>query len=976
MKRAISLLVICWVSLVAAYRPEGAELSWVDQQLAQMTVDQKIGQLIMVRASTKGKKGERASILNQIRKYHIGGICFFQGDPRRQVDYINEFQAASKIPLLVSIDGEWGLGMRYSEHTMSFPRQLTLGAIQDNSLIYEMGKEVARQMRRTGIHINFAPVVDVNNNPRNPVINDRSFGEDKYNVAAKSYAYMKGMQDGGLIACAKHFPGHGDTDVDSHYGLPTISHTRKRLFDIEMMPFRSLVDEGVASIMVAHLHLPALDDRDHRPATLSRPIVTDILRGQMGFDGLIFTDAMEMKGVADHFPNGVSDAEAILAGNDVVLLPNDIAKTVATIKSYIASGSITEARLDESVRRVLLAKQKVGLSQGSISVEKNDLLASINNSPAEALRSRLIEAAITVVRDDNTLLPIPITGGERYAILSIGSDRETAFGQRCKDYIPGATVLHTDSEISGLEKETLLRQLSQHDHVVISVHGMSRYNSKNYGLTASMLDLLNALQAIKPYTLVLFGNPYSLKFLDDISTVVVAYEKDDLAQDLTAQAIFGANDIRGTLPVSASVRAVYGQGKIVAQNGTLGYAIPERVGLNSGQLDKIDSIMQYMQTQQAAPGGQVLVAKDGKIVWYKSYGYHTYKKESKVGDKDIYDVASVTKVAATTVSLMKLYDEGRLSLTAPLRQYLPETDTCDKKHIVIESMLAHHARLPGWIPFYKKTISEGKYPRPLPTYYATSLQSQFTIPVADDLFMRTDYIDTIWSRIYGCELRDQSGYKYSDLGFYLADNLIRRIDGRTVADYANQEIYSTLGLESTGYRPLRWYDRDHIVPSERDKYFRQQTIDGHVHDMGAAMLGGVSGHAGLFSNAKDLAVIMQMVLNGGHYGGHEIFGKATVQRFTQRYHASTRRGIGWDMKELNPNKQKNMCSEASADTYGHLGFTGTAVFVDPQYDLVYVFLSNRTYPTMKGNKLGRLNIRPKVQAAIYNAIIDPQMPRV
>ncbi len=976
MKRAISLLVICWLSLSSAYPPVSTDLDWVERQLSEMTIDQKIGQLIMVRASTKGKKGERASILNQIRKYHIGGLCFFQGDPRRQVDYINEFQAASKVPLLVSIDGEWGLGMRYPEHTMSFPRQLTLGAIQDNSLIYEMGLEVARQMRRTGIHVNFAPVVDVNNNPRNPVINDRSFGEDKYNVAAKSYAYMKGMQDGGLIACAKHFPGHGDTDVDSHYGLPTITHSRERLTSVEMMPFKSLVDEGIASIMVAHLHLPALDDREHRPATLSRPIVTDILRGEIGFDGLIFTDAMEMKGVADHFPNGVSDAEAILAGNDVILLPNDIDKTVTTIKAYIASGSLTEARLDESVRRVLRAKQQVGLTQSRHPIQKTDLLSAINDNPAEALRSRLIEAAITVVRDDDNLLPTPITGGQRYAILSIGSDQATSFGKRCKDYVPGATILHVDDDISGTERETLLRQLSQHDHVIVSVHAGSRYNSKNYGLTASMLDLLTALQAKKPYRLVLFGNPYALKFLDDISTVIVAYEKGDLAQDLAAQAIFGASDIRGKLPISASGRAVYGQGKIVAQNGTLGYALPERVGMSSSRLEKIDSIMQYMQSQKAAPGGQVLVAKDGKIVWYKSYGYHTYRKNKKVDNHDIYDVASVTKVAATTVSLMKLYEEGRLSLTAPLRQYLPETDTCDKKNIRIEAMLAHHARLPGWIPFYKRTISEGKHPKPLPTHYATTLQSQFTIPVADDLFMRTDYVDTIWSRIYGCELRDKSGYKYSDLGFYLADNLIRRIDGRPVAEYANQEIYSVLGLESTGYKPLQWYDRDKIVPSERDNYFRQQTILGHVHDMGAAMLGGVGGHAGLFSNAQDLAVIMQMVLNGGKYGGHEIFGNATVKRFTQRYHASTRRGIGWDMKELNRSNRENMCAEASADTYGHLGFTGTAVFVDPQHDLVYVFLSNRTYPSMKGNKLGRLNIRPKVQSAIYNAIVDSQRPKV
>lgn len=965
-----TLFVTLLMMVLPGYRPTMAIVDdWVEQEISQMSLDEKIGQLIMVRASTTGKKGERADILNQIRKYHIGGICFFQGDPRRQVKHINEFQKATKTPLLIAIDGEWGLGMRYPEHTVSFPRQLTLGAIQDNSLIYEMGLEVARQMRRTGIHINFAPVVDVNNNPRNPVINDRSFGEDKYNVAAKSYAYMKGMQDGGLLACAKHFPGHGDTDVDSHYGLPIITHSAERLRAIEMMPFESLIDEGIASIMVAHLHLPALDNREHRPATLSKPIVTDILRDEMGYEGLIITDAMEMKGVADYYPNGISDAEALVAGNDIILLPNDISKTVKTIKQYVSTGQLSEERIDASVRRVLLAKQRLGLHLEPVNYADDNLLEQLTGPSTKALKAKLLEAAITVVRDETSQLPIQVKGVDRYAVLSLGSRSPSSFADRCKSYVPGATLLHTNGEVSDQEKETLIRQLALHDHVVVSVHGMSRYNSKNYGLSASQIDFLHTLQAETDFTLVLFGSPYALKYFDDIKTVVVAYEYDDLAQDITAQALFGASAIRGKLPVSASGAAAAGHGAFVPPNGAFGYSVPERVGLNSTKLEKIDSLMHYMQTRKAAPGGQVLVAKDGKIVWHKAYGYHTYAKKKKVALDHIYDVASITKVAATTISLMKLYDEGKISLTAPLRRYLPETDTCDKRNIIIEAMLAHHARLPGWIPFYKATVEENSPIRLKPGYYSSTLQAGYTVPVAENLFMRTDYQDSIWSRIYGCDLRDKKGYRYSDLGFYLADNLIRRIDGRTVADFANQEIYATLGLTSTGYNPLLWYDRDKIVPTEKDKYFRKQTLQGHVHDMGAAMLGGVSGHAGLFTNAKELAILMQMVLNGGIYGGHQLMSLATVQRFTQRYRASTRRGIGWDMKELDSMRSENMCAEAGIYTFGHLGFTGTAVFVDPEVNLIYVFLSNRTYPDMKNYKLGKLNIRPKVQSLIYDAMV-------
>lgn len=960
--------LLCLPSIMASTQDQAARARWVDQTIASMSTEEKIGQLIMVRAHTEGKRGERALILNQINKYHIGGICFFQGDPTRQVKYTNQFQHESKTPLLIAIDGEWGLGMRHKSSTISYPRQLTLGAIQDNTLIYEMGSEVARQMRRLGIHVNFAPVVDVNNNPRNPVINDRSFGEDRYNVAAKSYAYMKGMQAGGLMACAKHFPGHGDTDVDSHYGLPVLDFDRARLDSLELMPFRSLADQGISSMMIAHLQLPKIDPRSHRPATLSAPIIEGILRQEMGYDGLLFTDAMEMKGVADHFPDGISDAEAIVAGNDIILLPNDVAKTVQTIKAYLADGRLTEARIDKSVRRILRAKYDYGVHLEPVRYHEDNVLTDINTERAVALRATLIEHAVTVVRDQAKLLPIPIRGHQRYAVLSIGSATTSVVGERIRGYAKEATVLHTSKDISRPDKEILLRQLKLHDHVVITLHDMSKYASRNYGLTASTLDFIATLVEQKQATIVLFGSPYAAKYLEGVGTVVVAYEDDAMTQDIIGQALFGAIDMRGKLPVTAATDARYGDGLYIPSNGTLGYSLPERVGLSSRRLGKIDSLMQEMIAMRAAPGAQVLVAKNGRVVWHKSYGHHTYRKAIPVQNDHIYDVASVTKVAATTLSLMKLYGEDRLDLRSPLRRYVPETDTCDKRDIIIEDMLAHQARLPGWIPFYKQTISDTKYPKPLDTYYAKTLSSGYSVPVADELFMRTDYIDSIWSRIYACELRDDDTYRYSDLGFYLADKIVQSITKQPLQAFVAQTFYQPLGLQGTGYSPLSRHDKAIIVPTEEDTYYRNQRLHGYVHDMGAAMLGGAAGHAGLFSTAHDLAILLQMVLNGGTYGGDRYLTQQAVDRFTTRYYRSTRRGIGWDMKETDPSKRPNMSDSASDRTYGHLGFTGTAVFVDPEHDLVYIFLSNRTFPNMNNNKLGRENIRPKVQTAIYNAM--------
>ncbi|NNF36323.1 MAG: serine hydrolase [Saprospiraceae bacterium] len=946
---------------------------WVDSIYNAMNEDQRLGQLFMMRAFSYTDQKHIDQVKSLIQKYQIGGLCFFQGSPENQALLVNTYQSLSRIPLLTAIDGEWGLSMRFKGSVTDFPRQLMLGAIQDDNLIYEFGKEVAMQCKATGIHVNFAPVADVNNNPDNPVINDRSFGEDIYNVAAKSFAYMKGMQDYGIVACAKHFPGHGDTGVDSHYDLPVIKHNTARLDSLELMPFKVLSDQGVKSMMVAHLHMPAYDDRPNRPTTLSRNVITELLRKKLGFNGVVFTDAMEMKGVLNHFPTGEAEAEALLAGNDMIVLTMDIDKSMKKIKEYINSGKINKNQVTESVKRILAMKYELGLSRGHQPLNPALVDEVLNRPESIALKSRLTRAAITLVNDTLGALPVQQLNDSRYATLSIGKSEYTPFQERISDYLTTMN-LKAHKDMDSKRRSRLLKELKKYDQVIVSIHDMSKLRSKGYGVSDSTLQFLDVLYKQNKVTTVLFGSPYALEKWGYRDQMIVAYNEDPLTQDITAQAICGATPFRGRLPVSVGSYK-YGQGEDREDLARLGYDIPESVGMSSATLASIDTLMAEMISDRAAPGCQILVAKDGKIVFDKSYGYFTYAKKRKVTPRDIYDVASVTKILASTLSMMKLQDEGKVNVKDRVSKYITQLDTTNKKEMTFEEMMAHHARLIGWIPFYVQTITDNKRnPRPLPEYYRRTGSGKYSIPVAKNLYLRTDYRDSIWSKIYSSKLREREGYRYSDLAFYLVHNAINNITGKGVDEYATESFYKPLGLKRTGFNPHKTIKLNNIIPSEEDVYFRRQRLTGYVHDMGAAMLGGVSGHAGLFSNSREIAIMMQMLLNGGHYGGKKFLNQETVKQFTSRYRISTRRGIGFDMKELNPDRSQNMSSLASDQTFGHLGFTGTAVFADPEHNLVYVFLSNRTYPRMENTRFIRDEYRPRVQSIVYKSLLRETLP--
>ena len=950
------------------------EQAWADSVYSSMSVDEKIGQLFMVRAASKGDAKETARIKREIRDYHIGGICFFQGDPREEARITNIYQDESKIPLMTAIDGEWGLGMRFPDKTISFPRQLMLGAIQDNNLIYEMGKEVGRHCQRIGLHVNFAPVADVNNNPENPVINNRSFGEDKYNVTAKSYSYMKGMQDQGIVACAKHFPGHGDTDVDSHLDLPIIAHDMNRLDSLELMPFESLSKYGIKSMMAAHLHVPAIDNRTNRPTSLSKTALTDILREEIGFNGIIFTDAMEMKGVTKHFKVGQAEAEALEAGNDMIVLSTDIKKSISAIKEYIAAGRIPMDQIEASVKRILLEKYRLGLYQKPEKLVLENIAEDLNSKESLALKSRLIEEALTLVNDNENQIPISTPAQKIIMTLTIGSTVETPFQSRINSYA-NAKHYFSSKNLTIEKAKSLDANFENANTVIVSFHDMSKYASKNFGIDQSAVQYVRELAKKKKVIVVLFGSPYALKYFEGMDPILMAYDEDPMTQDLAAQALFGANRISGKLPVSGSDAFPFGMGIYKESNGSLGYSSPERVGLISDTLDRIDALVEDLIKRNAAPGCQVFVAKDGKVIYDKAFGHFTQQKKRKVRTNDIYDVASVTKILASTLSLMKLHDQGKFEPTAKLKTYLPESDTCNKGDICIQDMLAHQGKLAGWIPFYKRTMTEARYPKPMTKYYRSTPQDSFSIKITDDMYMKDEYVDSIWSRIYSSDLRDNDNYRYSDLAFYFMHRAVDNLTGTRLDTFTQRNFYQPLGLRRTGFLPLDRFARTEIAPTEKDNYFRNKTLQGTVHDMGAAMLGGVSGHAGLFSTSKEIGVMMQMLLNGGVYGGRRFIESQTIDKFTTRFHKSTRRGIGFDMKQLDESLNANMSEKASDSTFGHLGFTGCAAWADPEENIVYVFLSNRTYPSMKNNKLGKYDYRPRIQTVVYNAIKkDPVKP--
>ncbi len=935
---------------------------WIDSVMNSLTPDERIGQLFMVAAFSNKDSTHVHDIIHLVRDAKIGGLCFFQGGPVREAVLTNFYQSVAKVPLLISMDAEWGISMRL-DSTIRYPKQMTLGAIADNQLIYDFGKETARQCKRIGIHLNFAPVVDVNNNPRNPVINDRSFGEDKYKVAAKGIEYMRGMQDNGVLANAKHFPGHGNTDKDSHFTLPVISRSKLEMDSLELYPFKELIKRGLSSAMVAHLFIPAYDSSKNAAASISKAVITDLLKDQLKFNGLIFTDALNMKAVASNFPPGVIDVKALLAGNDMCLYSENVPVAISEIKKAILNFEITQDEIDLKVRRILFAKYQAGLNNYQ-PVSINGIYEDLNSNEAKLISMKLYENAITLLENRNNLVPLKNLEDRTIAAISIGADINNEFLNTCQNYAPITTfALKKDASLNDFD--FLNKNLENYNTVVVGLHDMSRNEGKNFSISKQTKDFLGNLSAHRNVILVVFGNAYSLRNFDNMAPIVLAYEDNEFTRSLSAQLIFGGIAAKGTMPVTASPLFQGGDGYIIDKTIRLKYTLPEEVGIDSKDLSQIDNLVNKAISNKATPGCQILVAKDGKVIYKKSFGTHTYESYQKVSNNDLYDLASLTKILSTNLAVMEMVNHGKLDINKKLSHYDPLVKGTNKKNILIKDLLTHRAGLIPFIPFWKESLIVNKDGS---TNYANDSSQIFPTRVADRLFLRYDYQNKIKFSIYSSDLKDAGKYVYSDLSFYFMKEVVEHYTKQSLSDFVQQNYYKKLGLSTMTYNPLKKFLTNRIIPTENDTIFRKQLLDGYVHDQGAAMLGGIAGHAGLFSNANDVAIIMQMLLNNGVYGDKQFYNPSTVEKFTAQQLPNNRRGLGFDKPEFDLSKSSPTCKSASLKTFGHTGFTGTCAWADPENGLVYIFLSNRINPSAENKKLLEMNVRTDIQEVIYQAI--------
>lgn len=965
----VSMVVLSGLSFVGSLRvkkdPEFVSIQnrWVDSVFNSLSAEQRLGQLFMVAAYSNKDLKHAKEIKDLIVNYNIGGLIWMQGGPGRQGPLANYYQTVARVPLLYSIDGEWGLAMRL-DSTIRYPRQMTLGAIQNDSLIYAMGRQIARECKRLGIHINFAPVLDVNNNPANPVIGMRSFGENKEDVARKAYMYMQGLQDEHVMANGKHFPGHGDTDSDSHATLPYMTHSYERLDSLELYPFRYLFDRGLASIMVAHLSIPSLDTTRNLASTLSPAVVKDLLKGKLGFKGLVFTDALNMKGVSKFYEPGGLDVKALMAGNDVLLFSENVPKAFEEIKKAIADGRLTQAEIDERCKRILQAKYWCGLNKKQAIVSRQ-LYKDLNTKEGEQLNDRLAEAALTLLKNEDHFLPLRMSDTLRVAEVSFGVEEKNTLYEQLRGQVYTEHIgLPHDAKAPAVT--AALEKIAASDVVVIQINKTTIKSDNNYGIGQQTLRLADSIARIKPTVLLISGNPYLLNKIGQVNNykaVIMGYEYLPSLLKASASAIMGNSTVNGKLPVSTALYKA-GSGLELVPLSTKKVSAGERS--KKKRFGSIDSIALAGIAEKAYPGCQIVALQNGVPIYQHAFGGFTYAHDAKaVDDGSIYDLASITKIASTSLALMKLASEGRFDYHKELGDYLPYLRGTNKEHLRIEDVLTHQAGLQAWIPFYLRTLDKRNgYKK---GYYSTHQSDQYPTQVAKKLFVVQGFRDTIYKRIVDSKLEEPGKYLYSDLGYYFLQQIIENITGRSLNDYV-KDIYAQLGLTLT-YKPLNYFSLGQVVPTENDEKFRKQTVRGYVHDPGAALLGGVAGHAGLFGNAMDLARLMQLYLDKGQYNGVQILDSNVVKDFTScHFCPNNRRGLCFEKPEPDPKKESPVNELCSPESFGHSGFTGTFAWADPVNKLVLVFLSNRVYPNAEENKLAKLGIRGKIHKAFYEVL--------
>ncbi len=946
---------------------------WVDSVYNTLNDTERIGQLFMIAAYSGGGDYNEDKVTPLVAANEVGGLIFMQGTPEAQAVQNNKYQRLSKVPLLIGMDAEWGLGMRLTG-VKDLPRQMMIGATYDTALAYLMGETVAAQAKRLGVHINFAPVVDVNNNPDNPIINARSFGENKVWVARLGIAYMKGMQDNGLMACAKHFPGHGDTKTDSHKDLPVINKSLQELDTLELYPFRQLINAGVKSIMVAHLDIPALETEPHIPTTLSKNTITNLLKTRMGFNGLVFTDALNMQGVTKYFQPGDVDVRALLAGNDMLLFSQDVPVAIGKIMQAINDGQMTWGDIERKVKKILAAKYDAGLADYK-PVDPVNITADINKA-TDDVRIKMAEAGVTLIRDRYKLLDKLQDKKLKIGYVAVNASDSTVLYKDLAEVIDSLDIAYLPKGSNTTAMRNIEGKMDRNDVIIVGVHNMAFYpgSSGNHGLDDVHMSFLKDVAAKKNVIIALMGNAYLLKNFCNVNGALVAYEDDSITQSVTADIMLGLISAKGKLPVTpcpgmkSEQRIIPVKTVVQAKPSDLKSTFfAEDAGvIHPEALEKLSMFIARSIVAKTFPGCRVFASKDGKIFYDESFGYYEYDKKQRVTNNTLYDLASVTKVVSTTLAVMRLYETGKLNLEGRLGDYLPWVRGTDKAGLKIKDLLMHQAGLKSWIPFYRETLDDkGLCNADL---YHHAKDALYSIPVAENLYLRNDYRDTVWKRILESPLENKGRYVYSDLDYYFLAAVVEQLTRQHIDKYVEEQFYRPMGLKYITYNPLSKFKESQIAPTEKESIFRCQLIKGYVHDPGAAMFGGVAGHAGVFSTAGDVGAIFQMLMNGGMYTGKQFFKKSTVEKFTAYSSHISRRALGFDKPSPERDDAGPAGNRTTGYAFGHQGFTGTCVWADPGTGVVFVFLSNRVNPSSANNLINRSSVRTTVQDYIYESL--------
>ena len=936
--------------------------NWADSILSTLTLDQKIAQLFMVQANGKNlDENYYNKVDSLILKHEIGGLIFFQSGPSQLKSLLSRYNKISPIGLLAGIDAEWGVAMRL-DSVQTFPWMMTLGAIQDDDLLYQFGSHVAKQCQELGLHMNFAPVLDINNNPNNPIIDRRSFGEDRYLVASKGILYMQGLHDHNILACAKHFPGHGDTDVDSHLSLPVIRHNRDRLDSLELFPFKKLIDNRLGSIMVAHINLPTIDTLNV-PSSFSKKLIMDILKDDMKFNGLVVSDALNMHALSDFSKPGERELNAFLAGNDILLFPTNVPMAISLIKSKVKNSPLLYQQLDNSCRQILMLKRWAFLASQKNVINNTDL----QNNSSKLLNRQLSKNAITLLQN-NQALPIQTNDSVKIACLIMGSDSGDVFYDRLNSYIPVSKYNYYSESDSGL----LIDKLNHYDIIIVSLHYPNNNFWEKHHLKFNDSIFLNKLINANNVILNIFGHPRLLNSINtsNAQAVVLSYQNSYDFQDLSAQLHFGSIEVKGKLPISLNQFSI-GDGLFLDKSRNLQFSLPVELGMDVDSLNEIDTLVNNAISNGIMPGCQIVVSRHGEIFYQKSFGYHTYDSIQLVRDDHLYDVASITKIASAAPLIMYLYDQKSFNLNKKLKHYSNLFKNTNKGNLKMIDILTHQAKLFPWIPFYKNTLNEfGELRDDL---YTKDYTSTYSLLVAKNIFIKKSFTDTIIDDIINSELLETKEYRYSDLGFYLLQPILEKKIRSSIPNFLYKNFYYPMGVYRITYHPLEKFPKSKIVPTENDVYFRKQLIQGYVHDQGAALFGGVALHAGLFANAIDLMKLMQFYLDGGKCGNKYLLNEKTISKFTNSpfSHIKNRRGIIFDKPSIDPEEDGPTCDSISLESFGHSGWTGTITWADPKEDIVFVFLSNgRAFPDGNNLRLVKENIRTDIQKIIYNSIIN------